>query len=134
MGKSIFYSHEHTSTHTQTCAHQWNRSKIRRRRECRRRPLRRGSGRREAGQGGIIVVPYHGRGHRRAPSPLLHDLRRVCDEMPRRNPIMPSYIMYVIFSSQIPSDITRAPPTPPISLSRSRSLSRFISFSLSSLC
>ena len=132
LGKSIFYLHECTITHTQTRAHQWNRSTIRRRRECRRRRLRRGSGRREAGQGGDHRASYHGQGHRRAPSPLLPHLRLVCDEMAGRNPIMTSY-MYVLFfmagrnpimtrsdndrvyvrtifsSLQIPSDITCAP-------------------------
>ena len=96
LGKSIFYLHEHMRTHTQARAHQWNRSTIRRRRECRRRRLRRGSGRREAGQGGDHRGSYDDQGHRRAPSPLLPHPRLVCDEMPRRDPITIGY-MYVLF-------------------------------------
>ena len=56
LGKSIFNSHKRTSTHKPMRAHQWNRSKILLRRGCRRWCLRRGSGRREAGKMGSIVV------------------------------------------------------------------------------
>ena len=76
--------------HTQTREQQWNHSKIRRRRECRWRRLRRGSGRREGGMVEIIGS-YRGLGHTR-PIPTPPNLRLLCDEMPCHTPIMTSYM------------------------------------------